>query len=173
MTRNRFLGSSLVALTMLCGTQSASALSLTDLGLGYNVDLSTFTTARTVTVSDFWSALAGVYTATPTTAYRTVYDYFYTVMDTAAKAASYADADELGGLGGGNQVAGGQKTKVVNTVWSGTLTFTGGNTVTFQSTALAAPQSFTSVPGPVAAAGLPALLGLMGFAAWKRRRAAA
>lgn len=33
--------------------------------------------------------------------------------------------------------------------------------------------TINTVPGPVAAAGLPAVLGLMGFAAWRRRQNAA
>lgn len=34
------------------------------------------------------------------------------------------------------------------------------------------PTTFAAVPGPLAGAGLPVVLGMMGFAAWRRRKAA-
>jgi hypothetical protein len=42
----------------------------------------------------------------------------------------------------------------------------------FLSNTYSVPAPVASVPGPIAGAGLPALLGLMGFAAWRRKQTA-
>lgn len=51
---------------------------------------------------------------------------------------------------------------------SQSFTYLGAGTVAQFNTPGPAP-----VPGPIAGAGLPIVLGMMGFAAWRRRRAAA
>lgn len=61
-----------------------------------------------------------------------------------------------------------------STLWTAELTFDSTNktVASFGKIVNPAQNTITPVPGPIAAAGLPAVLGLMGFAAWKRRRGA-
>ncbi|TBW32427.1 hypothetical protein EYW49_22075 [Siculibacillus lacustris] len=53
------------------------------------------------------------------------------------------------------------------------LKFSDTSAKTFSADMLLANVSVTAVPGPIAGAGLPVVLGLAGFAAWRRRRSAA
>lgn len=149
----------LVALATLAGAQSAQALSFSDLGIKY---LGDFTFASTVSSADgFWNTLKSLYAAN---GYASLYNSFTALM-------APETAEGTNALVGGNVRSG--------TFWSGSIDFLSSESrITFASTSLSAGKSTVgasgsiAVPGPIAAAGLPGVLALMGFAAWKRRRAA-
>lgn len=63
-------------------------------------------------------------------------------------------------------------TQSINFVFNGSSYVDDGTAFGPKSTSYSVDTSYT-VPGPVAAAGLPALIGFAGWAAWRRRRSVA
>lgn len=159
MLVKKYLVGPLVALATLAGGQSAQALSFSDLGISY---IGNFTfTSNVVAADTFWNTMKDLYAAN---GYTSLYNSF----------SAFLAPDSAEGV---NALIGGSVRN--GTFWSGTLTFLSSQSrITFASANLGAGSATIgtsgsiAVPGPIAAAGLPGVLALMGFAAWKRRRAA-
>lgn len=154
----KYLAGPLVALAAITGAQAAAPDAHTSIGnsLGiigqYTEDSLTTYYSSLTSVSSFWQKLQDAYSAY---GLSTVASYFGATPSTSSL---------IGGRG--------------KTAWDATLSFTATSlslTKEFSNNTVAdsgfTTQSY-SVPGPIAAAGLPGVLALMGFAAWKRRRAA-
>lgn len=143
----RFRSTLAASAMLLCGTGASHALTLADFGL----------TKYTAPVLFLYAG--GTYT-----------DFASTLTNLLTSVAALTDFKTA--------ITSSGTSLVVGTAWSSAITFEGltvkltGFSVTGNEATPVSDVIAVAVPGPIVAAGLPAVLGLMGFAAWRRRSGA-
>jgi hypothetical protein len=168
MMRNVFLASACCIGFAVGSATSAPAATLGDLGLSYSSN--TQTLISTVSSSTaFWSTLYSALGATNSTitasAYSGLFSYITNIYN-AANAGYDASGDNFVYSSVSRTVKG-----QTSYAWTDILTLTSATTNSFATVSFAG-NTVTAVPGPIAGAGLPIILGMMGYGAWRRRRAA-
>lgn len=149
---NRFKAITAASVMLLATAGTGSALTRADLGLS----------EETGAFGDY------LYTIEAFSAFTTTLQSFLT------GSAAFQEVADL--IGSGSLLMGGSY--AAGTYWSSAISFDVStltvSMVGYNFTATPTPiDTSITVPGPVVAAGLPAVIGLIGFAAWRRRHSGA